>query len=261
MTCAGISGLIMTRQGSLRAPGQEPAKKQSRVKVPKTKQARRNVPGREFLDGDTIRNCGNGGYDRNLQSGIDWLANHFQVGQNFGNGQQWKFYYLYGLERVGRLAGVRFFGKNDWYRLGAEELVHEQDKLRRLLGRRTQRSGQGTGDQFRTLVPRQGRAPVLINKLNHGRDKDWNNDPDDVRNIVGVVSRDWKTLLNWQVLDPDIATVSELLQAPIVYFNGHRSPNFSQLACERLRKYVEKGGFIFAEACCGSRSLTRDSNS
>ena len=91
--------------------------------------------------------------------------------------------------------------------------------------------------------------------MNHGRDKDWNNDPDNVRNIVGVVWRDWKTLVNWQVLDPDIASVSELLQAPIVYFNGHQSPNFSQLACERLRKYVEKGGFIFAEACCGSREF------
>ena len=101
----------------------------------------------------------------------------------------------------------------------------------------------------------KGRATVLINKLNHGRDKDWNNDPDDVRNIVGVVSRDWKTLVNWQVLDPDIASVSELLQAPIVYFNGHEAPEFSQLACERLRKYVEKGGFIFAEACCGSREF------
>ena len=78
--------------------------------------------GQEFLQGDTIENCGKGGINRNLQAGIDWLANHFQVGQNFGHGQQWKFYYLYGLERAGRLAGVRFFGQNDWYRLGAEEL-------------------------------------------------------------------------------------------------------------------------------------------
>ena len=31
--------------------------------------------------------------------------------------------------RVGRLAGVRYFGKNDWYLLVAEELVHEQHKL------------------------------------------------------------------------------------------------------------------------------------
>ena len=77
----------------------------------------------------SIRDCGKGGYNPNLAKGIDWLANHFDVQQNFGNGQQWKFYYLYALERAGRLGGVRFFGQNDWYRLGAEQIVKEQKPL------------------------------------------------------------------------------------------------------------------------------------
>jgi serine/threonine protein kinase len=255
MTCAGISALIMTRQGSLRAPGQEPAKKQSKVKVPKPKQGRRNVQASEFLDGDAIHNCGNGGYGRNLQAGIEWLANHFQVGQNFGSGQQWKLYYLYGLERVGRLAGVRFLGQNDWYLLGAEELVHEQNRLGGFWTGALFESDKVLATSLALLFLAKGRASVLINKLSHGRYRDWNNDPDDIRNIVGVVSRDWKTLLTWQVVDSTKAKVSELLQAPIVFFNGHRSPDFSPLACERLRKYVEKGGFIFADACCGSQEF------
>jgi Domain of unknown function (DUF4159)/A-macroglobulin TED domain len=257
MTCAGISGLIMARQGSLRAPGQEPSKKQSRVKVSKTKQGRRNVQGQEFLDGDAVRNCGNGVNDRNLQAGIDWLSSHFEVVQNFGNGQQWKFYYLYGLERVGRLAGLRFFDRNDWYQLGAQELVKEQHKFGGFWTGALNESEKVLATSFAILFLAKGRATVLINKLRHGRDTDWNNDPDDVRNIVGVVSRDWKTLLNWQVLDPGVATVSELLQAPIVYLNGHHSPDYSQLACERLRKYVDKGGFIFAEACCSRPEFDR----
>ena len=66
---------------------------------------------------------------------------------------------------------------------------------------------------------------MLINKMRHEPVGDWNNDPDDIRNIVGVVSRDWKKPLTWQILDPGIATVSDLLQAPIVYFNGHHSPS------------------------------------
>jgi hypothetical protein len=251
MTCAGIAGLIMTRQGGLRAPGQEPSKKQSQVKVPKTKQGRRNVQRQEFLDGDDIRNCGNGGSGRNVQAGIDWLTSNFFVGQNFGHGQQWKFYYLYGLERVGRLAGIRFFDRNDWYLLGAQELVHEQQKLGGFWMGALNESEKVLATSFAILFLAKGRAPVLINKLRLGRGEDWNNDPDDVRNIVGVVSRDWKNLLTWQVLDPSVATLSELLQAPIVYFNGHRSPDFSATARERLRQYVEKGGVIFAEACCG----------
>src|SRR5439155_9122766 len=103
MSCAGISSLIIA--GSRRYQGQE------------------------YLQGESIQNCGKGGFDRNLLGGLDWLASHFQVGQNFGHGQVWKYYYLYALERAGRLAGVRFFGPHDWYRLGAEELVHDQNKL------------------------------------------------------------------------------------------------------------------------------------
>ena len=103
MTCAGVSSLIIT--GS------------------------KKYEGLENLEGDVIRDCGKGGFNRNLLRGLDWLAGHFQVGQNFGHGQVWKYYYLYALERAGRLSGVRFFGQHDWYREGAEELVHDQNPL------------------------------------------------------------------------------------------------------------------------------------
>ena len=55
-----------------------------------------------------------------------WLSAHFRVSQNFPKEQLWKYYYLYGLERSGRLAGVRYFGDNDWYRQGAEYLVNTE---------------------------------------------------------------------------------------------------------------------------------------
>ncbi len=228
MTCAGISSLIIS--------------------------GLRRFQGQEFLQGDTIQNCGKGGANKNLQFGIDWLANHFGVGQNFGAGQMWKYYYLYGLERAGRLTGVRFFGQHDWYRLGAEELVHEQNQVGGFW------RGQLVEDDpdhvlatcFALLFLAKGKAPVLVNKLRHPPSIDWNNDPDDIRNIVNVVSQDWKSLLTWQVVDPNIASISEMLQAPIVFFNGHSPPEFSAIAKQNLRDYVEQGGFIFAEACCGS---------
>ncbi len=229
MTCAGVSSLIIS--------------------------GLRRFQGGEFLQGDKIQECGTGGFNRNLQHGIDWLASHFQVGQNFGAGQQWKFYYLYGLERAGRLAGVRFFGPHDWYRLGAEELVHEQDKIAGCWRGALVESDPVLATSFSLLFLAKGRAPVLINKLRHGSGGDWDNDPDDIRNIVNIVSHNWKNLLTWQVVDPNIATVPELLQAPIVYFNGHRPPAFSQQARLNLREFVEQGGFIFAEACCGSRDF------
>jgi hypothetical protein len=226
MTCAGISSLIIA--------------------------GLRRFQGQEVLAGDSIQNCGKGGMNRSLQGGIDWLARHFQVGQNFGAGQQWKYYYLYGLERAGRLAGIRFFGQYDWYRLGAEELVHQQDKLQGFWRGSLIEANEVVATSFALLFLAKGRAPVLVNKLRHAPTGDWDNDADDIRNLVTIVSREWKHLLTWQVVDPAIATVPELLQAPIIFFNGHAAPQFSLVARQNLREFVEQGGFLFAEACCGN---------
>jgi len=226
MTCAGLSSLMLS--------------------------GLRRYQGQEFLQGETVKNCGKGSVNRSVQRGIDWLANHFQVGQNFGGGQQWRFYYLYGLERAARLAGIRFFGPHDWYRLGAEQLVHEQNKFSGFWRGASVEQDRVLATSFALLFLARGRAPVLINKLRHGPSSDWQNDPDDVRNLVGIVSRDWNNPMTWQIVDPGVASVSELLEAPIIFFNGHRAPEFNAIAKQNLRELIEKGGFIFADACCSS---------
>ncbi len=231
MTCAGISSLIIIET--------------------------RRFQGQEFLQGDKIVNCGKGTANPNLEAGMDWLTRNFHVGENFGAGQQWKFYYLYSLERVGRLAGVRFFGTHDWYRVGAEELVEKQDKL----GGFWQGALMEHNDppilatSFALLFLGRGRAPVLINKLRHAPLDDWDRDPEDVRNLVDVVGRDWKSLLTWQVVNSKTATVTDLQRAPILFLNGHKAPEFSPLEKKNLRDYIDRGGFLFAEACCGEREF------
>jgi len=231
MTCAGISSLIIT--GLKRFQGQE------------------------FLAGDAIQNCGRGGININLQRGIDWMAARFRVGENFGHGYQWRYYYLYGLERAGRLTGQRFFGEHDWYREGAEKLVHDQDNLSGFWKGSLFEQDSLVATSFALLFLAKGRAPVLINKLRHGPRGDWNHDTDDIRNLVGLVARDWKNLLTWQVVDPNVASVEDLLQAPIAFFNGHEAPEFTPEGKKALRDFVEQGGFIFAEACCGRAEFDR----
>jgi hypothetical protein len=229
MTCAGISSLIISGM--------------------------RRYQGQEFLQGEAIQNCGKGGVNRSLQRGIDWLARNFQVGENFGAGQQWKFYYLYGLERAGRLTGIRYFGSHDWYRLGAEELVQRQDRLGGFWQGALLERDTILATSFAVLFLAKGRAPVLINKLRHLPLNDWNNDPDDVRNLVEMVSRDWKSLLTWQVVDPENATVQDLLQAPVLFFNGHRVPEFGRTGRDNIREYIQQGGFLFVDACCSEREF------
>ena len=167
ITCAGVSSLILTRRWTSPFRGQE------------------------LLNGRAIRDCGKDRVDRTVRGGIDWLSNHFDVEQNSGFGKQWRFYYLYGLA-AGRLAGVRLFGQNDWFRLGAEALVREQDKLSGCWTGTLVESDKTLATSFAILFLAKGRAPVLINKLKHAPGDDWNNDNDDVGNLVDLVSRERK---------------------------------------------------------------------
>jgi len=63
--------------------------------------------------------------ERATQRGLDWIERNFSVVEN-PPGRGHLAYYLYGLERVGALAGVTHFGRHDWYREGAEHLVRSQ---------------------------------------------------------------------------------------------------------------------------------------
>jgi hypothetical protein len=230
MTCAGISSLVIT--------------------------GLRRVQGREQLFANRIDHCGEEAVSPSLQRGIEWMSQHFDVMRNINSGS-WHFYYLYGLERVGRLSGRRFFGNNDWYREGAAYLVKVQDPLQGFWQGQGLEADPLITSSFSLLFLAKGRAPVLINKVRHGPGADWNNDHDDITNLVGVISRDWKNLMTWQVVDPNFSTVEDLLQAPIAYINGHEVPVFSPTARTRLRDFVEQGGVIVAEACCGRKEFDR----
>ncbi len=233
MTCAGLASLVIS--GTKRFEGQE-----------------------TLLPDGTVRNCGQGGVNINLQRGIDWIGSHFRVSENWSRGQQWKFYYLYGLERAGRLTGQRYFGEHDWYREGAEYLVHEQDKLTgQWVGRDSVENKPQIATSFALLFLAKGRAPVLVNKVRHQPADDWDNDHDDIRNLTGIVSRDWKHLVTWQVVDPNVARVEDLLMAPILYLNGHEAPQFTVAGKRALREYIEQGGLIVGEACCGRPEFDR----
>lgn len=60
-----------------------------------------------------------------IRDGVGWFSRNFTVDKNPNNGS-WHYYYLYGLERAGQLLGVRYMGKEDWYRAGAEYLIRSQ---------------------------------------------------------------------------------------------------------------------------------------
>lgn len=63
--------------------------------------------------------------DPAITRGLAWLAQNFSVDKNPQNGT-WDYYYIYSLERVGRILDTEFIGSHEWYPLGARYLVDKQ---------------------------------------------------------------------------------------------------------------------------------------
>jgi hypothetical protein len=214
---------------------------------------------------------------------MKWLADRFPSHMEMGNvmrqGLVPPFYCLYGLERCGRLSGQRFLGDKDWYRIGCQFLIENQNRD----------NGFWEGGVFNAKVPAEvsrvvstsfallflskGRTPVLWTKFAWGEvtERGWNNKHNDARNVTEYASRELfkKQPLAWQVFDVRSFNAStkderlrlseELLQSPIVFLSGH-SLKLDDKQKDVLREYVANGGFLFAEACCNSKEFDAEFN-
>lgn len=204
-----------------------------------------------------------------LARGIRWLSNSFAIGHNPGGNNSWLLYYIYGVERAGRLSGLRFFGDHDWYRAGAAYLVALQNGISgHWVGGGDLEGHPTVGTSMALLFLSKGLAPVLVNKLKYGpRDpqrkgeilgNDWNRHRRDVRNLVDLISGSpkWPKLLTSQDLDlaraVESGKVDSFLQAPVLFITGEEAPVFKPEELKLLKEYLQEGGFIFASPSCSS---------
>lgn len=198
--------------------------------------------------------CGGGRTPQVLERGIDWLGRRFSVTQNPGaGGDTWLYYYLYGMERVGRFTARRFIGDHDWYREGARMFIDAQDRLSgQFVARRIEDETVATS--FALLFLAKGRRPVIVAKSRHGPEDDWNRHGHDIAHLVEYVEGRWKkdypAGLSWHVLDTPAAEHADLMQAPVLWLSGKSLFDLGPDAGRRLRAYIDEGGFVFAEACC-----------
>lgn len=63
-----------------------------------------------------------------VEGGMAWMEYWFSVTRNPLYGRTWYYYYMYGLERVGMLTGVRYIGEHNWYYEGCCPLLALQQK-------------------------------------------------------------------------------------------------------------------------------------
>ena len=201
-----------------------------------------------FVNG-AYPSCGRYRQNIVLAAGLKWLADNFTVRQNPGRGGTWLHYYLYGIERVGMVSGMRNFGPHDWYRQGAEYLVDTQ--------RAGGNWGRGVYDTvFGLLFLAKGNRPVLIQKLKWKplREPSWNRNIHDLENLTVFIDDKFGKRVTWQTTTLELP-LAELRVSPILFITGHEFPAFTAAERLKVRAFVETGGTLLCEACCGSRAF------
>ncbi|MEX0937074.1 MAG: DUF4159 domain-containing protein [Pirellulales bacterium] len=212
------------------------------------------------VDGQVLC-CGEQGENDRLDQALAWLGRNFQVDQNpgeddrGGSGQVYFYYYLYGVERVGRMTAHRFIGAHDWYREGADELLKRQDKLSGFWrGTGHAENNPHVATSLSLLFLSKGRRPVVASKLEHGAGDDWNHHQGDLANLTAYTETQWERPLTWQVIASG-SSVDDLLQTPVLFISGSDALEMDDEQKQRLRDYIDRGGFIFAESSCGGEAF------
>lgn len=204
---------------------------------------------RKFVNG-AYPGCGAYLRDRSVARGVKWLAKSFSVRTNPGRGT-WQLYWLYALERVGMLSGLRTIGRYDWYRAGAAELT----ALQRAGGYWDTGAGRLIDTSFALLFLAKGNRPVLYQKV-QWRGK-WNRNLHDLENLTAHMGDKLGQQTTWQTTTLDLP-LDQLRTSPILFLSGHEFPEFAVREKETLRRFVlDAGGTLLFDACCGSKEFAK----
>lgn len=188
------------------------------------------------------KGCGRYKTDARLAAGMKWLGRKFRPDSNPERRHTYTYYWLYAVERCGILSGRRYFGQHDWYREGAEYLVRAQ----RTDGMWTREL---VNTCFAVLFLAKGHKPILVQKLQWSADDAWNPDRNDLKHLVSFIDDKLGEPVAWQTIAFD-APLENWLSAPILYLQGHTFPEWTPPQRAKVRRFVERGGVLLAEACC-----------
>jgi len=155
-----------------------------------------------------------------IRRGVEWLDHRYDPSENTGfkKGRQYRFYYLYGIERIALASGLSQLNGRDWF------------------------------------VAR-GRVPLWAGKLSVPGVA-WNNRPNDLYFLTRYLSDQREAELNWQVVSIDGDPV-EWLRSPVLYFSSSDAVKLTAAQRDNLKRYLDLGGMLLVNPESKSRKLTK----
>jgi hypothetical protein len=98
---------------------------------------------------------------------------------------------------------------------------------------------------FVSLLQAQEKAFKIVRlKFNGG--SDWYNDPSADVNLMKFLQTNTTLKVDPEYSFVDIGS-DEIFSYPFLFMTGHGNASFSTSECERLRKYLENGGFLYID--------------
>jgi hypothetical protein len=194
--------------------------------------------------------------DKPISKASAWIAKRYDMRANPGKGVQWRYYWLFGLARIGLTSGRKFIGGRDWFADGTKQLLEDQNAEGSW--------GYGQGGQlipqtaFATLFLTRGRRPVLMNKLQYAGK--WNCRPHDLANLAKHVGDTYERKVTWQIVG-DKSLPPDFLEAPILYISGAGPCKITDNQIDKIRSFVHQGGTIVSEAAGNNGTFTMDMRS
>ena len=85
-----------------------------------------------------------------------------------------------------------------------------------------------------------------IGRLKYAGGGDWYNDPSGEVNLLQYIERETNIDTNPQYIFVDLAT-DDIFRYPFLFLTGHGNIVFSENEAERLRTYLENGGFLYVD--------------
>ncbi|MDR1483442.1 MAG: DUF4159 domain-containing protein [Planctomycetaceae bacterium] len=171
---------------------------------------------------------------------------------------RWVHYNLFAVENAGRFLGRSDIGQCDWYREGTLALLRQLREHKNYWADESGETILETSCAVSFLA--KGRRPITVSKISTLHNSSWNQYPYDVDHLLRFAGGVWKFPLGWRQLDLSKSATEELGQSPILYFNGSKLPmsgseSERKRIAEKLRVYLDRGGFILAEASGDDRGF------
>jgi hypothetical protein len=97
----------------------------------------------------------------------------------------------------------------------------------------------------------RARGDFVFAQVRHGGD--WDPDPSAAANLLRAVSQLTSATVKFK--RASVAPSDDLTGVPFLYVTGHDDFRFTDAEAANLRAFLESGGFLLADACCGRQSF------